>query len=131
MLPIDVLVVDDNEINGRVYERIVSRLAGATCRCFSRPDAALAWCAQSLPALVVVDYAMPDIDGIAFVKSFRRIPGRANVPIIMLTALNSARLRDEAHASGVNLFFPKPVTPDRFLKEARRLMGLPAQEAQP
>lgn len=125
-----VLVVDDNEINGRVYERIVSRLAGATCRCFNRPDAALSWSVQNVPALVVVDYAMPDIDGIQFVRSFRSIPSRSSVPIIMLTAMNSARLRDEALAAGVNLFFSKPVSPDRFLKEARRLLGVSAEETQ-
>ena len=119
----DVLVVDDNTINGRVYERIVSRLPGCTCRCFNLPYEALSWSMQNAPALVVVDYAMPDIDGIVFVKSFRRIPGRANVPIIMMTAMNDERVRDEARAVGVNLFFTKPVSPDRFLREARALLG--------
>jgi putative two-component system response regulator len=125
----DVLVVDDNEINSRVYERIVKWLEGYACRCFSRPSAALHWCQTHSPSLVVIDYAMPELDGIAFVRSFRRIPERDRVPIIMLTAMNSARLRDEALAAGVNAFFPKPISPDRFLTEARRLLGIDHDKA--
>lgn len=117
-----VLVVDDNEINSRVYERVLSRLQGCECKCLSRPDEALAWSEQNLAALVIVDYAMPQLDGVSFVKAFRRIPGRGAVPIIMLTAMNSARVRDDALAAGANLFFAKPINPERFLKEARELL---------
>lgn len=124
VLPVDVLVVDDNEINGRVYERVVARLAGCACKCFSRPDDALAWSAENAPVLAVVDYAMPGLDGIAFVKRFRQISGLENVPIIMLTGMNSARVRDDALAAGASLFLPKPISPDRFVREARRLLRL-------
>lgn len=120
----DVLVVDDNEINATVYQRVVSWLDGYGCRCFSRPDEALAWSAQNAPALLLVDYAMPGQNGIDFVRAFRQIPGRENVPVIMLTGMNSARVRDEAHAAGVGVFLPKPIDPNRFLSEARRLLGI-------
>jgi CheY-like chemotaxis protein len=46
----------------------------------------------------------------------------------MLTAMNSARLRDEACAAGADLFLAKPVNPERFLSEARRLLGPQAEE---
>jgi CheY-like chemotaxis protein len=118
----DVLVVDDNSINSRIYERIVSRLPGYDCKCFDNPAGALAWSRGNAPALVVADYAMPDMNGLEFVKEFRRIPGRETIPIIMLTAMNSARLRDEARSAGVDVFFAKPINPERFLTEARRLV---------
>ena len=122
LLPMIVLVVDDNEINSRVYERVLSRLPGCTCRCISKPDAALAWSAENRPALLVVDYVMPELDGIAFVKSFRSLPGHATIPIIMLTGMNSGQVRDQAHAAGADVFLPKPINPERFLSEARRLL---------
>lgn len=122
MATLDVLVVDDNSINGRVYERIVCRLDGYRCRWFDDPREALAWSAENPSALAIVDYAMPGTNGIEFVKAFRRIPGRAAVPIIMLTAMNSSSLRDEASDVGVDTFFAKPINPERFLNEARRLI---------
>ncbi|HET6894081.1 MAG TPA: response regulator [Candidatus Baltobacteraceae bacterium] len=118
----DVLVIDDNTVNSRVYERIIARLPGFACKCFDNPSDALAWSGQNAPALVVADYAMPQMNGIDFVKAFRQIPGRSETPIIMLTAMNSARLRDEAHGVGVDVFFAKPINPERFLSEARRLL---------
>lgn len=118
----DILVIDDNSVNSRVYERIIARLPGYACKCFDNPGEALTWSAQNAPALVVADYAMPNMNGIEFVKAFRRIPGRGETPIIMLTAMNSARLRDEARGVGVNVFFAKPINPERFLNEARRLL---------
>lgn len=117
-----VLVVDDNETNCRVYERVLSRLPGYTCRCMSKPDDALAWSSENCPALLVVDYVMPQLDGIAFVKSFRGLPGHAGIPIIMLTGMNSGQVRDQAHAAGADVFLPKPINPERFLSEARRLL---------
>jgi len=121
---LNVLVIDDNSVNSRVYERIIAKLPGYTCKCFDNPGEALVWSQQNAPALVVADYAMPNMNGIEFVKAFRAIPGRSGVPIIMLTAMNSARLRDEAHGVGVSVFFAKPINPERFLNEARRLLDV-------
>lgn len=121
-MPMNVLVIDDNSVNSRVYERIIARLPGYACKCFDNPGEALAWSRQNAIALVVADYAMPNMNGIEFVKAFRGIPERGAVPIIMLTAMNSARLRDEAHGVGVDVFFAKPINPERFLEEARRLL---------
>lgn len=117
-----ILVVDDNETNSQVYERVLSRLRGGRCVCMNKPDEALAWSVNNAASLVVLDYSMPDMDGLAFVKAFRGIPGRSDVPVIMLTAMNSGRVRDEAHSAGVNVFFTKPINPERFLNEATRLL---------
>lgn len=118
-----VLVVDDNETNSRVYQRVLSWLPGCTSVCIANPGEALKWSVQNTPALLIIDYSMPDMDGVAYVKAFRDIPGRAAVPVIMLTAMNSARIRDEAQSAGVDLFLMKPVHPRRFVNEVRRLLG--------
>lgn len=120
----DVLVVDDNGANALLYERVIANLPGCTCRSFSDPSQALDWCGAQNPSLLIVDYAMPGMDGIEFVRRFRSISGCEQVPIVMLTGLNSARVREGALAAGASVFLTKPISKDRFLNEARRLLGI-------
>ncbi len=120
----DVLVVDDNGANALLYERVIAKLPGCVCRSFNDPSQALEWCTTQIPSLLIVDYAMPVLDGIEFVRRFRAIPGCQQVPIIMLTGLNSARVRDGALEAGANVFLTKPISKERFLNESRRLLGI-------
>ncbi len=74
------------------------------------------------PHLVIMDYMMPDLNGIEVVQSLRRDPATAAVPVIMLTARTDQRTRDEAERAGVNAFITKPIRPEVLLMETQRLL---------
>jgi len=59
--------------------------------------------------LILVDWRMPEIDGIECVKGFRAMEGAENVPIIMMTAFGGEREVMLAKEAGVNYFLTKPV----------------------
>jgi two-component system, sensor histidine kinase and response regulator len=59
--------------------------------------------------LILVDWRMPEIDGIECVKIFRAMDGAENVPIIMLTAFGGDREVVLAKEAGVDYFLTKPV----------------------
>lgn len=110
-----ILIVDDNEVNVKLYEQVITWIPQAESVCFTDAVAALKWCRTELPALAVVDYRMPQMDGLEFIKQFRRNRKAADVPVIMLTAVDSAQLRDFALSHGATYFLTKPVDKDRFV----------------
>ncbi|HEY4442081.1 MAG TPA: HD domain-containing phosphohydrolase [Candidatus Elarobacter sp.] len=111
----DILVVDDHEPNLLLYKKVLAKVDGATARCYTDAREALAWAKLRVPLLVVVDQTMPEFSGLDFVAMLRAIPGRENVPFIMVTASDERELRREALRSGALGFLTKPVDPVEFL----------------
>ena len=58
---------------------------------------------------VITDWMMPNMDGIAFVKHIRNIPGMEKTPILMVTGHDTSQAKI-AQAAGVNEFLHKPVS---------------------
>ena len=121
----EILVVDDNEVNVRLYERVITNIPNTRAVCFTDPGAALEWCKTGRPILLVVDYRMPETDGLEFMKRFRSNKYTARVPAIMLTAIDHPVLKERAIAAGVNAFLTKPVVKAQFLAAIKHLLNIP------
>jgi len=76
------------------------------------------------PDLIVMDLAMPHVDGWAAVERLRRSPVTRSIPIIALTAIPGAR--ESARLSGCDAFMSKPCLPQLLWWEVRLLLGLGA-----
>ncbi|MEJ0019231.1 MAG: response regulator [Acetobacteraceae bacterium] len=74
--------------------------------------------------LVLLDYRMPKLDGVAACAEIRRLPDYADVPIIMLTAYDDAVARATAEAAGVTAFLTKPFRPVDLLRAIARLPSM-------
>ena len=68
----------------------------------------------------IIDWMMPDLNGIETVRRIRKIVGD-DVPIIILTAYDWTDIEDEAREAGVTDFCSKPI----FMSELRRLLAKP------
>jgi two-component system chemotaxis response regulator CheY len=69
---------------------------------------ALALCAESPPDLVVVDWNLPDEDGISLVQQLRRLPGGEKMKLIMCTVERSVTHIETALAAGADDYISKP-----------------------
>jgi putative two-component system response regulator len=118
----DVLVVDDHEPNLLLYAKVLSKIDGVTTRSFTDPRVALAYAEAKAPLLLVLDQSMPGLSGLEFAKILRAIPGRENVPFLMVTANDDRELRREALRSGALGFLTKPVDPVEFLALATNVL---------
>ena len=67
--------------------------------------------AKRVPDVVVLDVMMPGISGYDVCRTLRRDPTFSKTRIVMLTARNSARDRDEGLRAGADAFFTKPFSP--------------------
>src|SRR5207244_3622584 len=76
-----VMVVDDQSTGRAILEQVVRGLdERVVIEGFARPVDAVVWATRHVSDLVLVDYMMPDMDGIEFVKRLRALPGYAPVP---------------------------------------------------
>ena len=105
----NVLLIDDSQANLAVYKGIVRHQPGSFAVAFTSSSDALRWCAGNEPAIVVVDYSMPDPNGVEFIRRFRRLPGKAEIPVIMITGEEDRALRYKALEAGANDFLQKPI----------------------
>jgi len=121
-----VVLVDDFEANLKLYSAIIERVLGDEAVVFADPREALNFLQNTEPSLVIVDYNMPGIDGIAFIRSLRKIPARAHTPVMMLTAETDRGLRSEALAAGADVFLTKPIATGEFVAHIRDLTAHPS-----
>ena len=119
-----VLVVDDSKLNLEIYGRVLRQIEEAEIVPFVSSTAAYAWTADNTPDVIVVDYRMPELDGLQFVEAFRRKPATADIPIVMITATHDKEVRLQALKLGVDDFVEKPADPVEFLVRVRNLLKL-------
>ena len=119
-----VLIVDDTEINLILFGALVKKLDDCQPHTFADPRQALAWVADNVPDLIIVDYMMPELDGIEFIRLVREMPGRKLVPILMITANDQKPIRYRALDVGANDFLTKPIDKVEFLARARNMLSL-------
>ena len=71
----------------------------------------------------IIDWLMPDLNGIETVRRIRKVVGE-NTPIIILTAYDWADIEEEAKDAGVTSFCSKPL----FMSELRNVLAQPFME---
>jgi CheY-like chemotaxis protein len=102
-----VLLVDDDEYIHALVARTLRRLPAETLAVRSGRDGLLV-ARQRPPDLILLDLALPDVDGLTLIDALRTVPATRDVPIVIvsglagLPALRSAgrRGRDEAVPNG-------------------------------
>jgi two-component system, response regulator RpfG len=120
-----VMVVDDQSTGRAILEQVVRSLdERVRVEGFARPVDAVVWATRNVADLVLVDYMMPDMDGIEFVRRLRALPGYAYVPIVMVTVHDDRRVRYAALDAGITDFLTKPVDARECLARCRNLLTL-------
>jgi putative two-component system response regulator len=106
-----VLIVDDNATSLMLLKQVVGHITGCTVRPFHDPLAALAEIRSQDIDIVLVDYMMPEVDGIDFVGRVRAMPGLHSLPIVLVTAPEEKGARAAALEAGATDFLGKPIDP--------------------
>ena len=119
-----VLIIDDSDINLTLIRALVLKLGECEPIMFEHPVKALEWCRDNVPDLVIVDYMMPEMDGLRFIAGFRALHGRTEIPVLMITANDQKDVRYEALLGGANDFLTKPIDRIEFSARARNMLAL-------
>ena len=117
-----VLVVDDYEDNRRMFAEYL-RLAGFRTEVAESGADGLAKAAALRPDAIVMDLAMPDLDGFEVTRRLRADEATRHIPVIALTAYPMGYSRHAALEAGCDSYLSKPCGPRQLVAEIRRLMG--------
>ena len=113
-----VLIVDDNEMNRRLA-RDVLRAAGLRTIEAASGGEGIAIAAEWLPAVVLLDLQLPDMDGTDVALELQKRARTARLPIVAWSA--RPYFGDRAHllAAGVAGYLEKPIDVGRFPEQVR------------
>jgi DNA-binding response OmpR family regulator len=110
-----VLVVeDDQDINNLVGAYV--QLCGYEYRAALNGTRALEEAHKRLPALVILDLMLPDVDGFEVCKRLKAADDTKSVPVVMLTAMTGESNRERGLAAGAAAYLTKPFVPDQLMK---------------
>lgn len=120
-MPGQILIADDLSLNRTVLR---GKLTSACYRTITANGgkSALALVHEHLPGLVLLDYHMPDMDGIAVCKAMRADPVTRDIPIILFSANTDHAHRLSALAAGADDFMAKPLDEAYLLGRIRSLL---------
>ena len=111
-----VLVADDDAFIRRLVTTTLEDVAGVTLVEARDGQEAVAVAARARPALILLDIAMPRLDGIEACRRLRADAATRGTTIVMLTAQTGGDDERRALAAGANRYLTKPFSPLDLLR---------------
>ena len=105
-----VVIVDDEE---SIRTLVQATLEGPECRVLlaANGNDALALAHREHPQVIVLDWMMPGMSGLEFLRRLSADPELAHIPVLMLTAMGQEKDRQAALDAGAKAFLMKPFSP--------------------
>lgn len=117
-----ILIVDDEASNCRLLTAYAKTLGYRTQLAASGAEA-LRMIGEQAPDVVLLDLIMPGLDGFQVIRKLKENPRTAQVPVIIVSALDDLAARQRVLACGADDFITKPV--DRWELSLRLQKLLP------
>ena len=103
-----VLLVEDTEDNRFMMRRLLEMVGYEVIEARNGQEAVKLAEAEG-PALILMDLSLPIIDGLAATRLIRKIPAAEKIPIVAVSAHDTADFQEEALAAGCNGYVTKPI----------------------
>jgi len=103
-----VLLVEDTEDNRFMMRRLLE-LSGYAVVEARNGEEAVRVAHEMRPQLILMDLSLPIIDGLAATRRIRELPRMKDVPIVAVSAHDTADFHAEALAAGCNSYITKPI----------------------
>jgi CheY-like chemotaxis protein len=123
-----LLIVEDDR-NSREGYRDYLCGAGFAVHTLEGGAQAVDFVRAATPDLVVLDLALPDLDGWEVARRLKSDAGTKSIPIIAFSGHSMQHEQASALRAGCDAYLTKPCPPDRLLTMIRKLLGLPAPSA--
>jgi PAS domain S-box-containing protein len=115
-----VVIIDDGATHLKILERLANSLGGWTvAQAFNDAEAALSFCRENRPGLIVLAAATAQGEAAGFIHKLRRIEGCAEVPIIVIGAEEDLDCLERAREAGATDHLLLPINHRDFRLRAR------------
>jgi chemotaxis protein histidine kinase CheA len=118
-----VLVVDDAWSVRRSMQQLLED-AGYDVAVAADGFEALERLRAKIPAVVLTDLEMPNLNGLELTRRMQDIPQWADIPVVMITSRTSAKHREEGLKAGVDVYLTKPYQDADLLAQVRSLVKI-------
>jgi two-component system, cell cycle response regulator DivK len=117
-----VLLVEDNDDSREIYGKILKYNG---YQVLEATDGAMAVTMLTYvrPHLVLLDIALPHVDGWTVAKWMKKGSDTSTVPLVAVTALTRREYRDQADQLGFDDYLTKPIDPEDLVKCVERQTG--------
>ena len=116
-----VLLVEDNEDNQIIVDAMLSH-AGYRVLIATSGDAGVALARSAAPDVVLMDIALPGLDGWEATRRLKGDAATSRIPVVALTAHAMVHDRERALALGFDGYLAKPIEPREVLAEVERII---------
>ena len=119
--PPTVMVVEDFEDNRFMMRRLLE-MSGYRVLEAVNGEEAVELARRERPGLILMDLSLPQLDGLAATRRIRQHPELQNVPIVAVSAHDTADFHADALAAGCNDYVTKPIDFDQLEGLLRKLL---------
>lgn len=116
-----VLMIEDREENRRLL-RAILKLEGAHVLEAAKGAEGIELANTELPDLILMDFQMPDMDGIEATRALKHDPATQAIPIIFVTASANTETRKGALEAGGDGFLTKPLDPTTLAVQVTNIL---------
>ena len=119
-----ILLVEDTEDNRQMMKKLLEMSGYVVLEATNGEEAVQVTSAES-PELILMDLSLPVIDGLAATRLIRNLPNGNDLPIIAVSAHDTADFHADALAAGCDAYITKPINYPELEEIVERLMGKP------
>ncbi len=116
-----ILIVEDNPKNMKLARDVLKHHGYATVEAATAEDA-LAAAARRRPDLILMDIALPGMDGFSALRRLKADPSTATIPVCALTAFAMNDDRERCLRAGFDGYLVKPISVTEFPRQIRGLL---------
>ena len=117
----NVMVVEDEEDSMELVQGLLQH-HGISCFGAASGEEALQLLETERPSLIVIDLALPGIDGWGLLSHLKSNRATANIPRVAITAYHTAEVASRAIEKGFDAYFAKPLDATSFVRELQGIV---------
>jgi len=118
---VKVLLVEDTEDNRQMMRRLLEMSGYRVVEAINGVEA-VKLASEEKPGIILMDLSLPLIDGLTATRRIRSLPGLSKVPIVAVSAHDTADFHSEALAAGCNAYVTKPIDYSELEEVVNRLL---------
>jgi len=120
-LPKTVLIVEDNELNMKLFHDLLEAHGYKTLQARTGPEA-LELASVHRPDLILMDIQLPEVSGLEVTQKIKDDADLSDIPIIAVTAFAMKGDEERIRRGGCEDYIAKPISVDSFLEKVKRYL---------
>lgn len=121
-MPKTVLIVEDNELNMKLFRDLIEASGYETVQTRSGTEA-LDLARAHQPDLILMDIQLPEVSGLDVTKQLKEDPDLHRIPVIAVTAFAMKGDEERIRQGGCEAYISKPISVPKFIETIKTYLG--------